>query len=379
MPSSPELVQVHMVFAIMYYQYGLRNSEQTDHLNDISNRHYHFALSKMFDLMFSPDVGSVQAMILVAIHARSFPKPGCGTLISNLAYQRAVDLNLHVAPKVPPGGKNLDTEMKKRTWWVLMSIFIYVTGRCGRPMPMTVHDFDVPLPDPVNDELLTKEGIREPQTEEEKRPLEWAVALESFKIVPILLETYTNIYGARQDVQRYPEIIQALDQELKRWEDEIPPQLRLGQSGLESEPHKLISACYVKIFGLELRLWMRHNAVNPLPDRKMIAQNTHICEQTSLELLGLTKQLMDLRALDSTWTAMTTYVLGMFSLLVAQWERRHTTTLDELATLRKNIDSWMAIIDSATQLIGKPCIALLLSLLLFLFSSSFLCSCGRQR
>lgn len=342
-----------MVFAIMFYQFEAREPERRDHLHDLSNKHYHFSLSKVSELMISTDKSAIQAMVLIAAHTRAFPKPGCGTFICNMTFQRAVDLNLNLAPKVPSAGTNLDTEMRKRIWWVLLVQYVAVTGRRGRPMPLAVHDFDVPLPEAVNDELLSEEGIREPQSEEEKRPLDWEVGMLAFKILPIMMQMYSGMYGVRRDAKNYPTIIKTLEHELQRWEDDVPLRLQLSYQKDRNEPLEMVSALYIRMFVLETRLWLRHNSVNPTNDKVLMADNSRICEKTSRELLGVFKYMMDFKALDSTWSGMTVYVLSMFSTLVAHWERRFQSKPEELVTLREEMDTWMAIIKEASQLIGK--------------------------
>src|SRR4051812_38211323 len=57
--STAELVIVHMVFATIYFQYGVRNREEPakhKQLNDFSNNHYHWCLSKFYDLAISQTV-----------------------------------------------------------------------------------------------------------------------------------------------------------------------------------------------------------------------------------------------------------------------------------------------------------------------------------
>lgn len=352
-PPVPELVQVHMVFSIIYYQYGVRNWQETerrDQLNDLSNKHYHFSLSKFFDLMTSRDLAAIQAMVLMACHTRAFPKPGCGTLVSNLAFQRALELNLHRAPQIPlnggrppNGGTNLTIEMRKRTWWVLISMYVSVTGRRGRPMPITVEEFDVPIPEPVNDELLTEDGVDTSQN----LPYDWEVGMAMFKMVPLLMEMYSNIYSVRRDAQNYPKVIYALEEELRKWEDELPQSLKFNPD----EPQNNVAALYTRQFGLEMRLWMRHNSVNPASDKKMMAENTRVCEETARELLYGVQQMIANKSLDTTWTAMAVYSMSIFSMLVAHWERRYQTTPDQVAMLRREMDDWMEVLKEASQLL----------------------------
>ena len=348
-PSIAELVQVHMVFSIIFYQYGVRNWQETErraHLNDLSNKHYHFSLSKIFNLMTSRDLAAVQAMVLMACHARAFPKPGCGALISNLAFHRALELNLHRAPRVPPEGTNLKIEMHKRTWWVMISMYVYLTGHRGRPMPITVDEFDVPFPEPINDELLTENGVDTSRD----LPCDFEVAIAMFKLMPLIMEMFSNIYSVRRDPQNYSKIIYALEDELQKWENELPAGLKFDH---ENYQQNHLTALFARQFGLEARLWLRHNSVNPISDKKMMAENTRICDQTARELLHLMQRMISLKALDTTWTKMAIYALAIFSTLVAHWERRFQTTPEQVAILRREMDDWMEVLKEASQILGK--------------------------
>ena len=350
-PAIPELVQIHMVFAIIYYQYGVRNWEDAgrrSHLNELSNKHYHFSLSKFFDLLTSRELSAIQAMTLIASHTRAFPKPGCGTMVSNLAFQRAIEMNLHRSPEIPETGTNMAIEMRKRTWWVLLSIYVSVTGRRGRPMPITVEEFDVGLPEPLNDDALLEDGIDKSKAD---NPCEWEVGLTTMKMMPIMMEMYSNIYSVRRDTQNYKKIVYALEGELNKWEDELPDRLRVEK--IEQHDQHNLAALYIKMFGEEIRLWLRHNSVNPTTDKAMMAENTRICEDTARSLLHTVQKIIELKSLDTTWTQMSIYAMSLFSMLVAGWERRFETTPEQLATLRREMDEWLDVLKELSLLMGK--------------------------
>ena len=352
--TPTEEVIVHMVFAIITYQYGVRNwadAVQRSHLNDQSNNHYHYSLSKFPDLMTSRDLEAVQAMTLIAAHTRAFPKPGCGSLISNLAFQRALEMNLPREPKnKPASGTNLGIEMRKRTWWTLLSLCVSTTGRRGRPMVITVEEFDTSFPEPIADELLTEEGVDESKSEEVACGFE--VGLATFKIIPIMMEMYSNIYSVRVDAANYPKIVYALEKQLQDWEDNLPASLKMDQA-TNDQPHLALAPLYVRMFGLEMRIWLRHNSVNPTKDPKMIMDNTRICEETAREYLHTVQQVIELKSLDTTWTQASIYAMSLFSMLVAHWERRRETTPEQVTILRQEMNEWLAVFDELGQLMGS--------------------------
>ena len=97
-PTTAERVIVHMVFAIMFFQYAVRNWEETAQqasLNDSSNMHYHYSLGQFYQLSCSHTVQDVQALTLLCIHIRNFPKPGASWIPSQTTMSLAIELGLH--------------------------------------------------------------------------------------------------------------------------------------------------------------------------------------------------------------------------------------------------------------------------------------------
>ncbi|KAJ6442523.1 family S53 protease-like protein [Purpureocillium lavendulum] len=346
-PSIPESVMVHMVFATMYFHCGVRNEpDQRTNLNELSNKHYHFALTKIYDLLGSQELEAVQALAMIASHTRAFPKPGCGSIVASMALHRALELNLHRSSRRPGEGTDLYNELRKRTWWVILTVVVAITGRRGSPLPINVQDFDIEFPEPVADEALSDQGIDTSRSE----PCPWEAGLAGFKIVPIFMEMYANIYSVRRDAQNYVNVIAALEKQLEKWEAELPQGVRINESeGLENAS---IPAIYVRIFSLELRLCLRHPSVAMTTDKQMMADNTRICDETAREFLRYTTQLYRTKALDTTWYQMSVYGACIFSMLVAQWERRFETTPQQMATLREEMQSWMVILRETSLLLG---------------------------
>lgn len=350
-PSVPELVIVHTIIAIMSFQWGVRNlhnKEERKRQNDLSNEHYHFALTKIYDLLTCPDLIAVQALALIASHTRAFPKSGCGGIVANIAFQRAIELNLHRAPKIPAEGTNLNIELRKRTWWAILANSMAITGRQGRPMPITVEEFDTPFPEPIADELLSEHGVDTSRT----LPCPYVPGIVGFKIVPIFLEVYSNIYSVRRDRQNYANVVHALEQQLDRWERDLPDFLK-EKPAQAVAPESAMPGFVVRNYGLELRLCLRHPSMAMTTDSKMRADNTRICEEVAGKMLHNTSELLGMKALDTTWYQMSVYVVATFSMLVAHWERRFSTTLDQVAVLRGKMERWMQILTETSLLLGS--------------------------
>ncbi|KAL1837599.1 hypothetical protein VTJ49DRAFT_3617 [Mycothermus thermophilus] len=347
-PSVPELVIVHMVFATIYFQYGVRNREQPDkfaQLNELSNKHYHWCLSKFCDLASSQTVTAVQAMAMIVSHTRSFPKPGCSVAFASVAFTKAVEMNLHRAVKIPGGGTTLENEVRKRVWWAILGILSTLNGRLGRPMPITLEEFDVEFPVAINDEYIGEKGILDPS---KIGYCNYIVGLMGFKATPLFMEMYSKIYSVRRDPSKYVEVVTQLEQAHRNLVDELPDELHPDKC----QPVNQVFALYTQAFLLEFTLCLRHPSVCMTKDPKFCAENTRICEETARRLLDIVRTLLQKKSLDTTWYQLAVYVGAVFTTLVAHWQRRFTMTPADLNSLRDDMFQWLGIIGEIGGLMG---------------------------
>ncbi|KAK0732355.1 hypothetical protein B0T21DRAFT_313402 [Apiosordaria backusii] len=347
-PSVPELVITHMVFATIYFQYGVRNREKPEQyvqLNDLSNKHYHWCLSKYYDLSITQSVTAVQALAMMMSHTRNFPKPGCAMTLASFAFTKAIELNLHRAVKIPGGGTTLENEMRKRVWWAILALYSTLNGRLGRPMPLSIQEFDVEFPIAIPDEYLGEEGVLD---ESKVGHCNYQVGLMGFKVTPLLIEMYSKLYGARRDPSTYIEVVRELEEGLRNMLDNLPEELNVETA----KPEVKVFALYTQAFCLEFTLCLRHPSVCMTDDPKFCAENTRICEETTKKLLKVVATLHKLKSLDTTWYQLAVYVAAIFTQLVAQWERRFETTVLEVASTREDMAMWLAIIGEIGRLLG---------------------------
>lgn len=339
----------------MWFQYGIRNREEPERyaqLNELSNRHYHWCLSKFFDLTTSPTLTAVQALAMIMVHTRNFPKPACSSTIAQCAFIKALELNLHRKVKMPNNTTTLENEMRKRVWWVILVVMVTLSGRLGRPMPISLHEFDVDFPIPIEDEYLGEEGILDPS---QVGRCSWHVGLIGFKVVPLYMEMYTKIYGVRCDPSRYVQIVQDLDAAMDKFIESLPTELRLEtyrDPNRRNDPGMLF-AMYTRAFCLEFKLCLRHPSVCMSNDPKVIAENSRICEATVKELLTVVKEVQRKKSLDTTWYQLAVYLAALFSLLVAHWQRRFDVTEAEVAALREDARAWLSIIAEIGRQMGR--------------------------
>lgn len=339
-----------MVFAIMYYQFGVRsgdNAERKAQLNELSNEHYHWCLDKVWDIASEGSMASMQAVTLISVHCRGFPKPGPAYLIATLAWNRAIEMNLHRAYLKSDEPTNLENELRKRIWWSLFMVVVMLCGRLGKPMPIRAEDIDVEYPVLVADEYLTDDGILEHE-DAGGDSCYWLVALSGFKLGFLFMDMWNNVYAVRQDARRYVDSVRRVEHKFRAFQRELPDELRPDRC----KPANRVVATYLQGSVYEFLFCLRHPSRCATGDAAFVAENYRATDDAAKNMLRVASELARLKSLDTTWYQMAVYVGVVFTLLASKWERRVDITSAELAELRENVSLGMSVISEILKYIG---------------------------
>ncbi|KAL2889477.1 Transcriptional activator protein acu-15 [Ceratocystis lukuohia] len=351
-PTASESVLVHMIYSTMLFHYGIRNSNSTvdkAKYNDLSNKHYHYALSHFYRLICERSIQACQAIALLAIHARNFPKPHATIILSNQALARAWSMNLNRRPD-PAKFNKIEIEMRNRLWWVILLLNVTMQGYMGRPMPVTNRDYDVDFPEPVHDDMITEHGID--SSKNLKYPY-WA-GIAFFRSMPLFIDLYSHLYSAKRDPHVYAVAVAELESRLQSWKSSLPSELVVEPGPLSTFPpgSDPVTILYIQEVEVRFRFFLRHPNVAMTRDARFAADNVRICEGLSEKMLIIVTGLMELKSLDTTWSAMSMYGAFLFTTLAGHWQRRLTATSESIDRLRSTIDGWLAIIKEVAHLIG---------------------------
>ncbi|CAD6442322.1 1372462d-66d2-49c4-9ec7-ec9edaf1685d [Sclerotinia trifoliorum] len=354
-PTIAENVIVHMVFAIMFFQYATRNwedAEQQANLNSQSNMHYHYCLGMFYQLACSHTAQDVQALALICMHLRNFPKPGASWMLARMAMTLAIELGLHRSIKRWAPDSNtlseLEIEMRRRTFWVVLTVNVTLSGKLGRPMPLRNDDYDVEIPSPIDDDYIPGEGIEPPH------PIKCnhEIGIQAFKLIPFYLELYSTIYSISRRPDTYIATVNKLEAKIRVWKEELPFQLVNGELG-HNEQEGRVFALYAQSWSQEFRLLLRHPSVSMTTDPDFNAESMRICVESSRQMLGVVRQLQKYKSLDTTWYNTSVYVMALTTTLFAQWEKRGGISTADLAALREEMDIWLEIMGDIGSLLGS--------------------------
>lgn len=352
-PCPAEEVIVHCVFAIMLWQFVVRNWEnpvQQADCNRRSNLHYHYALSFFRRLMASHTLQDVQAMSMLCIHLRALPKPGACWMMTSTTLNLAIELGLHRSMRswAPESRKIsvLEIELRKRIFWSVLVIHIIISGKLGRPMALREDDYDVELPEPVDDNLLSEDGI---DTSREGQ-CEFLVGMISFTFEPICIDLYNNIYAVKRSPQTYIETVLRLEYRIQKYIDSWD--LDLMRRWDTANDVTKVYPLYIKMWPLEFRLLLRHPSLSLTSSSEFNNESLSICMDLSKQILKIVKQLQAWKSLDSNWQTGALFVLALSTTLFGHWERRDQLTLAGFDNLKEDMESWLSIMSDMGRFLG---------------------------
>ncbi|KAH6669576.1 fungal-specific transcription factor domain-containing protein [Halenospora varia] len=353
-PTASEEVIVRMVIAIMLFQYSTRNRENANYeeFTRQSNLHYHYSLGMYYQLVAGHTVQDVQALAIICCHLRNFPKPGASWILTQTAMSLAIELGLHRSAKrwAPDTTENpLAIEMRKRIFYTLLICHVTLSGKLGRPMALRPEDFDVELPEEIDDEFLSENSI---DTSRTGRCIQ-LVGIHAIKLLPLFMEMYSTIYSVRRQPERYISTVNSLEAKIRSWRDNLPPHLVDWTRGHQQHEENQIFCLYTQIWELEFRLLLRHPSVSMTDDPHFNAENMRISVECSRKMLVVVSQLRIHRCLDTTWYNGAVYVMAITTTLFAQWDKRGETSSADLLALRGEMDTWLEIMLEVGCLLGS--------------------------
>ena len=347
---------VHTMLAIMYSQYAVRAPQNVEHQADLvqsSNFHYHYALGFFAQLMASHTLADVQALAMLCLHVRNSPKPTACWMITSIALDLAIELGLHRSAKQwAPSAKRspLEIEMRKRVFWSILAVHVDIAGNLGRPMGMGPEDWDVEMPEAIDDDLLSESGIDTTSPGQ----CNFLLGVQSFRLMPIKMDLYNNVYAVKRSPKTYVDTVLRLENRLRDWQEQWPPELKheLSSNNEVTRVHHH----YLASFALHIRLLLRHPSLSLATSSDFNSENLTVCMDVSRRMLYHVKQLQKYKSLDGTWQTGALYVLAIATSLFGHWERRDQINTEKLASLKDDMESWLGVIGDMSSMFGKSTI-----------------------
>lgn len=336
---------VQMVLAIIKYQFSARNNN-AESLKQ-AHAHYRYALSFFYTLCQSHTIKDVQALTLLCLHLRNFPKPGAAWMMASITLAIAVELGLHRSAKAwaddAPKKDHIEIENRKRVFWTLHALHITLSGKLGRPMPLRMEDIDVEFPEPIHDFLPSESNLTE------FRKCSFHVGLQGIKIVALSSQMYSTIYAVRQASESYEPNLRRLEEEHRLWREQLPPELREGS---RADAEDYVFSLYVQFWDQEFNLMLHHPALCRSTNQQVLEQNIDVCMEAASKMVRHLDEIRKYKSLDVPWINCTVYLAAIFTTLFVYSQRKDDMTSSDLTKLKQEMDMWLLIIDECGKILG---------------------------
>lgn len=351
--SPAETAMVHMMLAMMLYQSATRNWEDVPRQKELqsqSNLHYHYSLGLVSDLMVGQTLPDMQALAMICSHVRNLPNPEICWSISNIAIGKAIELGLHKSAKSANietlQKDNLYLEIRKRVFWSLITILITLSGKIARPIALRFEDFDIEIPEPVDDSLPSEIDV----ASSVRGTCSFLIGIEAFKLEPIFMELYSEVYSFTRSPSNDVEFVRRCEKNVKMWCDQWPTELR-------EDPHSTdwrlkYFTQYLNLWALEFRLLLYHPSLSSSTSSSFNIESLRLCIGISHDMMGRAQILQQARGLDTTWCSCAVYICAIQTTLYGHSQLKDELTREGLESLKADMEVWLVVMGDLGNLLG---------------------------
>lgn len=213
--------------------FGRTDNDQSD----LTQRGYKYATEQgyqyfniakgMLDITDCRDIISIQAVMFMILFLQGTAKLSTCYAYIGVALRACCRLGMH--RKLVGKFGVIEQEDRKRLFWQIRKMDIYVGAMLGLPQMLSSDDIDQDLPAEVYDEHINEDGIK--PVPREAFPLMKATNAHN-KLLGILRKVVRHVYPVKPagsstaDSMISHSIIRELERDLQEWMDELPMQLR---------------------------------------------------------------------------------------------------------------------------------------------------------
>ncbi|EXJ83414.1 hypothetical protein A1O1_07037 [Capronia coronata CBS 617.96] len=338
--TTAERVQVVMVFAIIAHQTAVRNHYHSAEKFEDSHRYLHYALGSYRELWHDRSLASMQAMALIILHFRNLPKPGVSWTYSHKVLVRAIELEYHRDPdkiRLPEGERDaLSKELRKRVFHSILGICVTTGCRVGLPAPWQFQHIDLPLPKPLKDSELSKEGIASRLSGH----CDFWPCIHLAKLLPLLTELHNNIISVRKPAADYLRTVSALNAKIIAWRQDWDESIK----GENKHVNLTVATHLMETWAAEYQLNLHHPVCCTSDDPEVMDRHLDICHKSAKRLLQTFHILSSkYKGVDFTWHSTLAYATGFGITLHVYRQRKTLLTMEQFEAMRNELKGWISL------------------------------------
>lgn len=194
---------------------------------------YFVAARKLIDIADARDTYAIQSIVMMIIFLQCSARLSTCYSYIGVALRSALRAGLH--RKVAYNFNPIELETRKRLFWTIRKMDIYVNAMLGLPRSTSESDFDQELPEEIDDENITEDAYFPQQ----KGKLSSAgIANAHTRLITILSHIMKHIYPVKPDEMTVSNAaplynvtqskVAEMEREIRAWLESLPVELRPG-------------------------------------------------------------------------------------------------------------------------------------------------------
>lgn len=270
--------------------FGNNTSKRDKFLEDEGYK-YFIAARKLIDITNARDINSIQTILMLFIFLQCSARLSTCYAYIGVAMRSALREGLHRCLTADSGFNPIEIEMRKRLFYTIHKLDIYVNAMLGLPRSISPCDFDQTLPIELSDENISEQGYF---PENQNGVLSSAgIANQHTKLIMILDTIVRELYPIKKTNNLIShEIVTELELKLRNWLDGLPQELIPGLNDVPKKYETANRLLHLSFLHVQLILYrpfihyLSRNVVAKNPDSLSIqrARNSISVARTAINL-----------------------------------------------------------------------------------------------
>ncbi|KAI8713819.1 Zn(2)-C6 fungal-type domain-containing protein [Fusarium sp. LHS14.1] len=173
------------------------------------------------DAYEEPSLMQVEVLTLLAWASNILGRIRTAYCYSGIAMRLAQSLGMHRSASRHTTLTPVERESRRRTWWVLYFFDRFSASKLGQPITVRDEDIDVEMP--------SMDGLTRDEMAEFLDPKNLIINIKLARIIGNIL---THIYGIPKATNGlYIHQVHGILKQLRAWNDELPPEMRIKERG----------------------------------------------------------------------------------------------------------------------------------------------------
>lgn len=281
---------------------------------------YFIAARKLIDITNTRDLNSIQTVVMLFIFLQCSARLSTCYAYIGVAMRSVLREGYHRLTPENSGLNPIEIEVRKRLFYTIYKLDVYVNAMLGLPRSISTDDFDQVLPIELSDENITAEGY----FPDNQNGVLSSVAISNHhtKLIMILNDIVKDLYPIKKTSNIIShETVTNLEERLKEWTEQLPPEMQPSGKNISQKYERANKLLHLSFLHVQIILYrpfihyVSHKYSSSSPDALSVQRARH-CISVSRAVVTLAQDMLNKSLITgSYWYASYTIFYSVAGLL----------------------------------------------------------------